>query len=457
VPGEDGNSFLERALDDSRLHAVAISDELEAAVFGAVPRVAEGLLGDEPRTPENLDAAFENALVFLYRVLFCLFAEARGLLPVPSPEYRRYSVASQRVEIARMTDEGRYLSPASTGYWDDLQALFRMIEGGEPGLGVTEYDGPLFDPREHPYLEARAVSDPLLAPALDRLYRTGGAFVDHRDLSVRSLGTVYERLLAWQLVEADDGALTLAESPLRHETGSYFTPEAVVDAIVERTLDPILTRVAREASESDEDVLERMLAIDVLDPAMGSGHFLVGAVEYIAQAIATEPAYDGDHSLADLRRLVAERCLYGVDLNPLAVELARLSLWLVTARVGEPLSFLGNLRVGNSLVGADNETLLDRETGGCSRLTWRRPPATSCGRSRSSRHERRAPLRTREPSAGSQTGSTVCGHRSKSLQGRRSSDFALPTGGRGSTGRSSSPTCSSTGTGDRTPMPASTQ
>lgn len=365
VPAEDGLTFLERALDDSHLHAVEVSDGLERAVFAALPPIAAGLIGDDPRTREALQSAFANALVFLYRALFCLFAEARGLLPVNNVDYRRYSVMQHRLEVFRLLDDGGYLSRSDDRLYASLNALFRTIDRGDPVLGVTEYDGGLFDREQHPWLEGRSVPDALLAPALDGLYRVDGAFVDYRDLSVRTLGSVYEKLLAWELAE-HDGELVLVESPRRHELGSYFTPEPVVDAIVERTLDPLVTRRSlevREAGLTGDGALEALLSIRVLDPAMGSAHFLVGAVEFLAQAIATDPSYAGDLSLAELRRLVAERCLYGVDLNPLAVELARLSLWLVTAREGEPLTFLGNLRVGDSLVGADTETLLDRSTG----------------------------------------------------------------------------------------------
>ncbi len=364
-PGADERSFLERALDDSALHAVEISTALERAVFAAVPPIAHGLLSDEARTRAALDHAFAHALVFLYRVLFCLYAEARGQLPVSNSDYRRYSIAHHRLEVASVLDEGRVLSTASDGLFAELGALFRMIDRGDAALGVTEYDGGLFDASQHPWLDGRSVPDSLLASALDGVYRVSGRLVDYRDLSVRTLGTVYERLLAWELVERD-GDLALAESPRRHETGSYFTPEPVVDAIVERTLDPLVSRRSaqvREQGLSGEKALDALLDLRVLDPAMGSAHFLVGAAEFLAQAIATDPSYDGDLSLSDLRRLVAERCLYGIDLNPLAVELARLSLWLVTAREGEPLTFLGNLRAGDSLVGADTQTLLDPMTG----------------------------------------------------------------------------------------------
>lgn len=365
APGADGRTFLERALDDSRLHAIEVSDALERAIFGAVPELAAGFLGQEERTRGTLDDAFANSLVFLYRVLFCLFAEARDLLPVRSQDYRHYSIAEHRLKVAGLLDRGQQLSSSNDGLYAELRALFRMIHAGDEALGVTEYDGGLFDPELHPWLELRSVPDALVAPALDRIYRVGRELVDYRNLSVRTLGAVYERLLAWDLGE-EDGELRLVESPRRHEMGAYFTPEEVVDAIVERTLAPLLERRSLEARArglSGEEALEHLLEMNVLDPAIGSGHFLVGAVGFLAQSIATDPAYDGDRSLDDLRRLVAERCLYGVDLSELAVELARLSLWLVTARVGEPLTFLANLRVGDSLVGADTQTLLDPSTG----------------------------------------------------------------------------------------------
>jgi len=167
------------------------------------------------------------------------------------------------------------------------------------------------------------------APALDGLYRLDGAFVDYGDLSPRHLGTIYERLLDYRL-EAAEGGLFLAPATGRHESGSYYTPDYVVDAIVEATLEPLLA--ARSEANAGvglrgQDALDGFLSLRVLDPAMGSGHFLVSAAGYIAQYIATDPSYDGDLPLVEIQRLVAERCLYGVDLNPMAVELARLSLW----------------------------------------------------------------------------------------------------------------------------------
>lgn len=359
-PDTHGRSFVDKVLDESTANAVQVGDALERQVFSAVPLVAEGLLASTERTDDALAAAFDNALVLLYRLLFCLYAEERELLPVENPHYREYSLRKQKAELAGDIDRGRVFSGASDDLYNDLRALFRIVDRGDQELGVNEYNGGLFSASRHPYFSDRFVPDNLLSRALDRLYRIAGEFVDYRDLSVRHLGTIYERLLDYRLVESR-GVLTLAPASGRRESGSYFTPEYVVDRIVERTLEPLLNErssAVAEAGFTGTDALDAFLELRVLDPAMGSGHFLVSAAAHIAQYIATDPSYDGDLTLAEIQRLVAERCIYGVDLNPMAVELAQLSLWLTTVRRDEPLTFLNNLRVGNSLVGVQLGGLL---------------------------------------------------------------------------------------------------
>ena len=365
-PDERGRCLLDRMLGEAERSAVAVGDALERQVFDAVPLLATGLLGDENRTEASLAAAFENSLVFLYRMLFCLHAESRGLLPVDNPHYEPQSLLQLRRDVAAQLDSGTAYSPLSDRLYNNLRALFRIVDEGEPAFGVNAYNGGLFSPSEHPYFEGRSIQDPQLAPAIDLLSRIEREFVDFRDLSIRHLGTIYEKLLAYQLTD-EDGELTLEESPLKHRSGSYFTPERVVDAIVARTLEPVLMRVSAEASDAGSTglaALERFLQLKICDPAAGSGHFLVATVEYVAQFVATDPSYEEAEAvelpeLKEIRRLVAERCIYGVDINPMAIELARLSLWLATVDREQPLTFLENLRVGNSIVGTSVQDLLE--------------------------------------------------------------------------------------------------
>jgi type I restriction-modification system DNA methylase subunit len=363
---EQGLSLLDRMLREAERSAVAVGDALERQVFEAIPLLATGLLGDEDRSDVSLGAAFENSLVFLYRMLFCLHAEARGLLPVDNPHYEPQSLMQVRRDVAKQQDEDMTYSERSDRLYSNLRALFRIVDEGEPAFRVNAYNGGLFSPSGHPYFEGRSIPDPQIAPAIDLLSRIDGGFVDFRELSVRHLGTIYEKLLAYQLADVS-GKLELEESPLKHRSGSYFTPERVVDAIIARTLEPVLQRTSAEVSStglSGAKALKRFLDLKICDPAAGSGHFLVAAVEYIAQFIATDPSYvdDGRSSLlelAEIRRHVAEGCIYGVDINPMAIELARLSLWLATVDREQPLTFLENLRVGNSIIGTSTQDLLD--------------------------------------------------------------------------------------------------
>lgn len=362
APGADGRSLLDRVLAGSRAQSVAVGERLRQQVFSAVPLIAEGLLGADARSAENLRTAFDHSLVVLYRLLFCLHAEDRGLLPLESVHYRSYSLREQRVEVARDRDAGRVFSTRSDDLYNDLRALFRIVDRGEHALGVNEYDGGLFAAGAHPWLQGRSVPDHRMSLALDLLFRVGGEQVDYRDLSVRHLGTIFEQLLAFEPEEKADGDLGLIAAGGRKQTGAYFTPEHIVDEIVERTLEPIYeerSKAVADAGLSGRKTLEALLDVHVLDPAMGSGHFLVGVAAYLARRIANDPSYDGDLSLGELQGLVAERCLYGVDVNPMAVEVARLALWLTTVRDDRPLRFLGNLRAGNALVGAELRALLD--------------------------------------------------------------------------------------------------
>ncbi len=206
------------------------------------------------------------------------------------------------------------------------------------------------------------MGDQHLQQAIDKLARVEGQFVDYRDLAERHLGTIYEGLLEFHLEQAEqseDGwtiELKTAKGE-RKASGSYYTPDYIVKYMVEETLGPVLSRVVAEAT-TDHERIAAVLGVKVLDPAMWSGHFPVEATEYIARFLVEhieQPPSDtgGEADLAYWRRRVVQSCIYGVDLNPLAVDLAKLSLWLATVAKDRPLSFLDHhLRCGNSLVGA---------------------------------------------------------------------------------------------------------
>ncbi len=388
TPDPSGRSFLDLVLGESQQYTVAVSDDLKNRVYDALRLLIGGFLAfprnrfDKANPP--LDEIHTNCLILLYRVLFILYAESRGLLPVENPDYAAgYSLAALAETVHETLDRGDLIIPTISDYWARLRGLFALINDGWSNL-IPQYNGGLFNPEYHPFLEDNEIGNDALAQVIELLTRTAkGERIAYRDLDVRHLGDIYEGLLEYQPQIADQdlvivskkGGETVAPKSSsnqetaypkgevylltdkgdRKATGSYYTPDYIVRYIVENTLAPLC-----KAKTVDE-----ILSIKILDPATGSGHFLVGVVDYLAEeltthsdtAFMTETASE-ETELAYWRRRVVESCVYGVDLNPMAVELAKLSLWLHTVAKGEPLSFLDHhIRCSNSLIGAKIENL----------------------------------------------------------------------------------------------------
>ena len=299
----------------------------------------------------SVNDSFDQALTIVYRILFLLFAEARALVPLWHPIYREsYSLEGLR--------DAAEQSPPAPGLWDALRAIARLAHAGcrAGDLRVTPFNGRLFAPRRTPLAERRGLDDNAARQAIVALStrpapdRAGRERIAYRDLGVEQLGAVYETLLDYE-PRIERGALSLQRgSAVRKATGTFYTPQPIADYLVRSTLGPLV----RDAPP------DRILQLRIVDPAMGSGAFLVSACRYLAGAYeralvragGCHPADIDDAERATIRRLVAERCLYGVDLNPMAVQLARLSLWLATLAADRPLSFLDHrLQTGDSLLG----------------------------------------------------------------------------------------------------------
>ena len=408
-------SFLETALAEGRRYEQQVAQDLSAVVFErAFPRLVQALAEHTQREPAELRGP---ALILLYRLLFVLYAEDRGLLPVNDSRYEDYGLRKPvRDDIARRMAEGSALSARATNYYDHLMTLSQLIDQGDVAIGLPPYNGGLFNDAAAPLLANVRLSDAAIAPIIHDLSHTetpeGRRFVNYRDMSVQQLGSIYERLLEREPVWDDDGnVVARPNSYARKDSGSFFTPQELVDLIVDRTLKPLAEerlaafaekaaelaadprpRAERHAELLQLDPAEAVLDLKVLDPAMGSGHFLVTAVDflsdYIAEMVEHAPGVpewlDGEYvsplvervaairqdiaqraqaadwvmdqaQLTDqsiIRRMVLKRCIYGADKNPLTVELAKVSLWLHSFTVGAPLSFLDHhLRSGDSLVG----------------------------------------------------------------------------------------------------------
>ncbi|MEO6062913.1 MAG: N-6 DNA methylase [Thermoflexales bacterium] len=371
-----GPLALDELLGQSARYARGVSETLKTQVYEALRHLAQGFL-DHPANALSTDAAslkaiYDNSLIALYRLLFILYAEARELLPVrESADYRdEYSLMAIKEEVRKNLVAGRHLLTGTKRMWHKLTELFDIINEGSPPLKVGTFNGGLFDPRRHPFLGQYAVGDAHLQLAIDRLTRVEGDFIDYRDLAERHLGTIYEGLLEYHLVllaePGPDGWRVdlVNDKGERKSSGSYYTPDFIVKTIVDAAVGPALREATARAS-TDEARVRAVLTLNVLDPAMGSGHFLVEVVEYVARYLVDlgiAPVGNGKSSgegdMAYWKRRVAQSVIYGVDLNPLAVELAKLSLWLVTVAKDRPLSFLDHhLRAGNSLVGEQLEAV----------------------------------------------------------------------------------------------------
>ena len=373
-------------LDQVREKALATQAELEADLRERIFTVVEILANGFAERPENkitdaeLPRLYENCLIFLYRLLFILYAEGRSLLPVEPKSRKYYKQLSLARLLTPLKNCTEYDSQSQTRFYRDIHALCLVINGADKKandeFGVPRYNGGLFDPDRYPLLKEWAVADAMLAEVLRQLMftpeRSGQQFVpfesvDYADLSVQQLGSIYEGLLEHHFVRENGKLKLTTDKAERKATGTYYTPDYIVKYIFENTLGPLLADMEQcgDVKAGKENSFAReILKLNICDPAMGSGHFLVEVTIYLADYIVYHPTTQfqaqfskgvsqEETEMAYWRRRVVESCIYGVDLNPLAVELAKLSLWLTTISNDQPLNFLDHhLRCGNSLIGA---------------------------------------------------------------------------------------------------------
>ena len=406
----DGKTVHDHAIEGGRFFEDKVATDLSDLVFRRVfPSLVREIAAQADDAP--LVEVRDAALVLLYRLLFILYAEDRGLLPVDEANYSAVGLRHRvRSEIANRLDRGDTFSTKATSYWHAIADLCRLIDEGDPAVGLPPYNGGLFDQARAPLLDRIALGNAAVADILKAMaFRDvpqGQRYINYRDLSVQQLGSIYERLLEHEVVRDGTGVIVRPSATARKDSGSYYTPESLVRLIIRETVGPKVEdalaafrvtadRRSDSALEGDAGELEsvdaaaRLLDLRVCDPAMGSGHFLVSLVDYLtdrviealADAHEVAPEYEspvavqierirktilrnakaGDWTvelshLDDrhlIRRMVLKRCVYGVDKNPMAVELAKVSLWLHSFTVGAPLGFLDHhLRCGNSLFGS---------------------------------------------------------------------------------------------------------
>lgn len=414
---EDGGTptladcWLERWRIEANELGVRVRDRLRDGVKAALEELGTGFIEANPEIRENLASNrltaddFRHELLRLaYQLIFLFVAEERGVLADPdAPEeakdaYRRYFSAGRLRRIARRRpgDQNTDLWRAQAGVLDALgtetpqddsgaekrvplslrRAQKTQAALGLPGLGGLFFrpepsdDGPNGSDSQFPDLLRDAdLSNARLLAAVRHLDETRDdrgrtARVSYRLLETEELGSIFESLLEIEPVpDVANQRFTLEERAgnLRKTTGSYYTPRALIDTLLDTALDPVLDR-AVAAADGDPKAL---LLLRACDPACGSGAFLVAAAQRIAHRYAVLETGDPEPpplAVSDAMHEVVRHCVYGVDINPLAVELARVSLWLASQTPGKPLAFLDHhLKVGNSLLGATPALLARQE------------------------------------------------------------------------------------------------
>jgi hypothetical protein len=379
--------WLERYHQQALAQGGRVRDRLRDGVEQALKTLANGLLrhpanerlrralADGDLTPL---AFYRQVLRLVYRLLFLMVAEERALIAATGDDADRalaiYHAHYSMARLRRLAEHAGIAASAGEGgygdLWIGLLAAFRIFEGSvSHRFPIAPLDGDLFSETACPHLTAEtrmANADLLAAIRALALYHDPESRtlrrVNYGALDVEELGSVYEALLDYRPVIAHapagspDVRFDLIPGTERKTTGSYYTRPELVQELIASALEPVLAQRLASAGRDAAAREAALLSIRVCDPACGSGHFLLAAARRLGRELARIRAGDDEPSPAQFRHAVRDvirRCIFGVDLNPLAVDLCKLALWIEGHAAGLPLSFLDHhIRCGNSLVGA---------------------------------------------------------------------------------------------------------
>lgn len=354
---------LERRREAGMRAGTSARERLRVNVEEALMALGQGILDANPAIRERLDTnqltmphLFEQMLRVVYRLIFLGVAEDRDLLHPPATPKAVRDLYSNNYGFAWARDRStrRNAHDHHHDAWEGVKVTFRALERGEKLLGLPALGG-LFDRALTPDLDAAQIPNrALLAAAfkLGWLIEDGRRVrINWRDMATEELGSVYEGLLELVPVREDEGRTfsfaggAEARGNARKVSGSYYTPDSLVQCLLDSALDLVLERAEAEGGA------DAILELNVIDPACGSGHFLLGAARRMATRVAQLRNPDAPDYNAAMRDVV-RNCIHGVDRNPMAVELAKVALWIETVEPGKPLGFLdANIQCGDSLLG----------------------------------------------------------------------------------------------------------
>ncbi|RIV83148.1 Eco57I restriction-modification methylase domain-containing protein [Aurantiacibacter zhengii] len=339
----------------------AVRDKLRGNVESALLAIGKGLLGHNPELRRKIDdnelsmqSLFEQMLRMVYRLIFLAVAEDRDLLHAPGTARATKQLYQENYGFAYLRNRATRRGSRDThgDAWEGLKIVFSALARGEKDLGLPALGG-LFSADATPDLEQCAIPNRYL---LEAIFNLGWMMeegrrvrINWRDMATEEFGSVYEGLLELTPTRTDEGRsfdfVEDLKGNARKTSGSYYTPDRLVQTLLDSALNPVLEKAEAVARE------EGILDLKIIDPACGSGHFLLGA----ARRMATRVAQLRDPDAPDYNRALREvvgRCVHGVDRNPMAVELAKVALWIESVSPGQPLGFLdANIRCGDALLG----------------------------------------------------------------------------------------------------------
>lgn len=354
---------LERWREAGLRAGTAARDRLGKSVKEALLALGQGFLDANPDLRVKLDenhtsmhAWFEQLLRVVYRLIFLAVAEDRELLHGPDASEAARDLYASAYGFSHMRDRSARRSSHDHHHdaWEAAKIVFRGLEHGEKLLGLPALGG-LFTRGETLDLDDAKLPNRAFLRAifhLSWLIEDGRRVrVNWRDMATEELGSVYEGLLELVPVREEHGRrfgfaeADEAKGNARKTSGSYYTPDSLVQTLLDSTLEPVLTRAEAEGGA------EAILKLSIIDPACGSGHFLLGAARRMAARVAQLRDNEAPDYPAAMRDVV-RHSIHGVDRNPMAVELAKVALWIEALEPGKPLTFLdSHIRCGDSLIG----------------------------------------------------------------------------------------------------------
>ncbi len=364
----ENKSVISRLLKKSQVYGVEVGKGLRYNVQKSLELMGQGFLDSNRDFAHKIAKGdldiynyYQELLRIAYRIIFVLYAENRDFLPdVTSVYFNEFSISSLR-ELA----EKPIRDDPNTNLWERLLLLFSLLDSGQPQMGVNAFNGSFFSSDFIPYimeynlrisnsLVLRLIQSMTILETEDGLQR-----INYQEVNEEMIGGIYESLLDYQpryMQEKTSNFRFILDPTLaeRKGTGSYYTPAGAIDILLKTSLEPVVERKLSKA-ETKREKLHALLDLKICDTACGGGSFLLAALDYLGKKYAqidTNQEFPDLSQLNLARRKILQNCIYGVDLNPLAIELAKVSLWLKALVKDTPLTFLdSHLKVGNSLIG----------------------------------------------------------------------------------------------------------